>query len=94
MHAAAPVAAEPVEDVLARAIASQQSGRLGQAIRQFRQVLQREPRHAEALRHLGEIQGQIGNIDQGVRLLRQAIAAGSRSAMVHVHLAALLVDAG
>jgi tetratricopeptide (TPR) repeat protein len=51
------------------------AGRLDEAEAIYRQILTREPRHADALHLLGLISYQRGQLDQAIHLLRQAIEA-------------------
>jgi tetratricopeptide (TPR) repeat protein len=51
------------------------AGRLEQAEAIYRQILAREPRHADALHLLGLVAYQRGQLDQAIQLLRQAIDA-------------------
>ncbi len=68
-----PPAINPSE-VLPVAIAHHQAGRLAQAEQLYRQILQVQPQHADALSLLGVIACQQERLEQGIALYRQALA--------------------
>jgi len=53
----------------------QKAGRLAQAETLYRQVLQQQPEHPEALQYLGMLAHQIGKGEAAVDLMRRAIAS-------------------
>jgi len=59
---------EHLRDLVARGLALQQSGRLGEAEALYRQVLEMEPRHVTALTMLGTIHAQRRNLAEAERL--------------------------
>lgn len=59
--------------LLQAAIAHHQAGQLPQAELLYRQILQHQPQHPEALCLLGVIACQRGNLDDGIALCRQAL---------------------
>jgi Flp pilus assembly protein TadD len=61
-----------IDEMLAMGARHQREGRLPQAERLFRQVLQEQPQHPEALRLLGVLLVQRGAQDQGQALLEAA----------------------
>jgi len=71
-----------------------QAGRLAEAERIYRQVLARQPDHADALHLLGVAAGQTNRLDEAVNLIRQAIAIGSTNARYHSNLGKFLKDNG
>jgi protein O-GlcNAc transferase len=71
-----------------------QAGRLAEAEQLYRQVLARQPHHADALHLLGMLNHQAGQNAIGVELLRQAIALNPESPLVHYNLANALKSDG
>ena len=67
-------ALSPVRGMMAQAAEHHAAGRLEEAERLCRQVLQREPRNVDALRMLGLIAAAAGDLDEAENLLRQALA--------------------
>jgi tetratricopeptide (TPR) repeat protein len=63
-----------VAEVLKRAIAYHQAGNLIEAEPLYRQILQQQPQHVEALSMMGVIFCQRGNLEQGIALYRQVLA--------------------
>jgi tetratricopeptide (TPR) repeat protein len=66
-------ALSPVRRMMALAAEHQQAGRLQDAERLCRQVLQKEPRHVDALRLLGLLAASSGDLEDAEHLLRQAL---------------------
>ena len=56
------------------ALQHHEAGRFAEAEALYRQILAVDPRHAEALHHLGVIAHQVGRDELAVELIRQAIA--------------------
>ncbi len=67
-----------------------QAGRLPQAEKLFREVLEREPREVNALQLLGLTMFQQGNPQEGERLLRKAIRRSPKIAKFHFNLGHML----
>jgi tetratricopeptide (TPR) repeat protein len=63
----------PERGLMARASEHYQAGRLQEAERLCRQVLQRAPRNVDALRMLGLVAAGAGDLDEAAHLLRQAV---------------------
>src|SRR4051794_10647384 len=61
-------------------------GDLASAERIYGEVLQRQPRHFDALYQLGIIALQMGRLERGVELLRKAITLNANVAVVHLNL--------
>jgi protein O-GlcNAc transferase len=78
----APPAPEP-RDLLSLAIGDHQAGRLVQAAAGYRQVLLTSPNHAEALRLLGLIALQSGDLTNGVALIGRSVAANPANPWAH-----------
>lgn len=67
-------ALSPTRGMMARAAEHHAAGRLEEAERLCRQVLQKDPRQVDALRMLGLIAAASGDLDEAENLLRQALA--------------------
>jgi len=65
------------------AIGDHQAGRLAQAAAGYRQVLLTSPNHAEALRLLGLISLQSGDLANGIALIEQSLAANPANPWAH-----------
>ncbi len=63
-----------MDDLFKGAVRLHQAGRLAQADAAYRQVLQQNPRHADALHMLGVLAAQANRRDIALDLIRQAIA--------------------
>jgi protein O-GlcNAc transferase len=70
------------------------AGRLGDAELIYRQILARQPQHAEALHLLAVVEARKGNIPNAIGLLRKAIAADPNVAKYHTNLGAMLMESG
>jgi tetratricopeptide (TPR) repeat protein/2-polyprenyl-3-methyl-5-hydroxy-6-metoxy-1,4-benzoquinol methylase len=90
-----PQAASPrVQDVFADALRHHQAGRLNEAERLYRQILQIDSRHAHALHLLGVLAHQVGRNDIAVDLIVKAIALNSRVPAFHSNLGLALQAQG
>lgn len=76
--------------VFAAALRHHQSGRLEEAERLYRQILQVDPNHADALHFLGVIAHQRGRNEAALELLSAAIAQNGRVASYHNNLGNVL----
>jgi Flp pilus assembly protein TadD len=74
--------------------AHHQAGRLAEAEKIYRQVLARQPDHAEALHLLGVLAMQAGESQMAVELIRRATAICSTNAFYHSNLGNALTDLG
>jgi protein O-GlcNAc transferase len=72
--------------MFARAMQQHQAGRLNEAERLYRQVLQADSRHADALHLLGVLAHQAGRNDIAVDLIGKAIAENGRVPAFHNNL--------
>jgi tetratricopeptide (TPR) repeat protein len=61
-------------DLLKAAVAHHQAGRLQQAEQLYRQILQQQPQHVEAMSLLGVIACQYDKLPEGIALYQQALA--------------------
>jgi len=81
-------------DVFARAQAHHQAGRLGEAEKLYRRVIDREPSHLGALYHLSLLAGQSGRAQLAVAMGRRAAAAAPANPAVHNNLGVALMELG
>jgi len=68
-------------------LALHQRGRLADAERIYRKILQKKPDHFDALHLLGVISVQTQQAERGVELIRKAIGVNPNIAAAHSHLA-------
>jgi len=68
------------------AFAQHRAGRLDEAERLYRQVLQTEPKHAEALHLMGVLAGDRGDYAAAIELIGQAIRINASSHSYHANL--------
>jgi len=80
--------------LLQTGLSHHQAGRLAQAESFYRQILQREPQHADALHLLGVIAYQVQQYDAAAQLIEQAIAANPNNPAYHVNLGSVRQDQG
>ena len=79
-----------VTQLLRRAGEHHQAGRLAEAQALYRQILARQPRHADALHRFGLLAHQVGENDAAADLISQAIAARPSTASYHNDLGIVL----
>ena len=89
-----PPGAPPVQAIFAEALRLHQSGRLAEAEQLYRQVLARDPRHADSLHLLGVLAYQAGQLADAVELIGQAIRLKENVAFYHNNLGLALKDEG
>ena len=65
-----------------------QAGRIADAERLYRQILQVDPNHADALHLLGLIASHVGNHAAAERSIRRALVLNSQPAVFHCNLGA------
>jgi Flp pilus assembly protein TadD/SAM-dependent methyltransferase len=73
-------------DLFATAVRFHQQGRLQQAEQHYRQVLARDPRHADSLHLLGVLAHQVGHNDAAVELIRKALAIDDQVPEFHYNI--------
>jgi Flp pilus assembly protein TadD len=83
-----------VAEAMQAGLRHQQAGRLREAERIYREVLQADPRHADALHLLGVAAGHDGRHDEAVRLIGDAIAVAPAQPLFRCSLANALTAAG
>ena len=79
---------------LQQAVELHQQGRLEPAQALYRQVLELDPRHFDALHLLGVIARQQGDAATAISLISQAIAVDDAQANAHCNLGVALLDTG
>jgi tetratricopeptide (TPR) repeat protein/SAM-dependent methyltransferase len=72
--------------LLASAVSHHQAGRLADAERGYREILARDPNHADALHFLGVLAHQVGRNDAAVDLIGRALARNPRNPVCHYNL--------
>lgn len=92
--AVAPPSGRIEDQIFQAALFDHQSGRVREAESGYRDVLARNPRHAGALGFLGLLAHQSGHSDDGIGLLKKAIAAEKRNPDLRYNLACMFADVG
>ena len=72
---AEPAPSSQLQELMRRAVALHQAGRLGDAEALYRRALVDDPANPDALNLLGVLVAQRGRPADGARLIRQAIAS-------------------
>jgi len=85
---------DPVGALFQQGRSLHQLGRLAEAGGCYEAVLQRDPGHAEAWHLAGVISFQTGRVEQGVELVRRAIALNPNAAAPHANLGQALNGLG
>lgn len=70
-------------EILTQAFSHHRAGDLQRAAQLYRQVLDADPRHADALHLLGVVAYQAGRPDEALSLLKRAVAANPTNAAYH-----------
>src|SRR5580704_3029722 len=81
-------------DAMRMALDHHKAGRLGEAEKLYRFILSKKPQDAQSLQLLGTIAGQVGKPQEGVKLMRHAIAIDSSQRHYHFNLGVALGDLG
>ena len=79
-----------LQAILLEGLRCHQSGRLAEAERHYRLVLDQDPRHGDALNFMGVLAYQGGRPEIAVDLYRQSIASNSHNASAHLNLGVAL----
>ena len=88
-----PLAAMPelsADQAFALALEHHQAGRLGEAERGYREILLREPEHADSLHMLGVIALQAGDLKSALGLVQRAVALRPDAAVCRNNLGQVL----
>jgi predicted O-linked N-acetylglucosamine transferase (SPINDLY family) len=83
-----------IQQAFELALEHHRAGRLPEAERVYRQILNQQPRHIEAIHFLGVIAHQVGKNDAAAELIRQAIALNPSYAIAYTNLGLVLKDSG
>jgi Tfp pilus assembly protein PilF len=83
-----------IAEALAHGLRLHNAGRIAEAAKFYRQVLESAPNHPDALHLLGVVHGQSGRHDQAIALLERAIQIQPSSAAFHADLGMALVGLG
>jgi predicted O-linked N-acetylglucosamine transferase (SPINDLY family) len=83
-----------IPDLLAAGLRHHQAGQLQQAEQAYRQILQADPHHSDALHLLGLVAFQVGKHDVAINLIRQAIGTRPFEAGYHFNLGNVYQGAG
>jgi len=86
--------APTIKQVFDQAMTEYRAGHMAEAEALYRQVLARQPDHADAHQLLGVLANQTGRSDQAVQLLQRAIELNPNVASYHNNLGLTLVSAG
>ena len=91
---ASPPVSFQVPEMMDLALAHHRGGRISDAENSYRQILAREPRHAEAWHLLGVLAGQVGRNDMAIDLMQRALALNPGHAQTYRDLGVVLQNAG
>lgn len=94
MSESRPKAPSKAEFALTRAFGAHRDGKLDKAEAGYREVLELEPFHPDALHMLGLILKNKGELNEAERLIRQAITLRPKMAAAHYNLGNLLSERG
>jgi predicted O-linked N-acetylglucosamine transferase (SPINDLY family) len=83
-----------VSSAFENACAQHRAGRLDLAAALYGQVLEQQPRHADALHMLGMLKRQQGRRSESIELLRRATTLSPDNALVHNNMAIVLKESG
>ncbi|HYV39603.1 MAG TPA: tetratricopeptide repeat protein [Gemmataceae bacterium] len=83
-----------VAEALANAVRLHQAGELQRAEAIYRQILQADPAHADALHCLGVVAYQVGNLSSAIELMRQSVTLAPFNDGFHCNLGLAYQAAG
>ncbi|WP_019503036.1 tetratricopeptide repeat protein [Pseudanabaena sp. PCC 6802] len=75
-----------LDDLIKEAIAHHKAGKLTDAERLYRRILQHHPQHFNALHMLGTLASQLGQLETGITYIQQALTLNPQSAEAHSNL--------
>jgi tetratricopeptide (TPR) repeat protein len=76
-----------VDTLLREAVALQQNGAYAEAEDLYREILKLRPKHFDAIQLLGALALQSGRLEEGIELLKKAVAINGMQAPIHSNLA-------
>ncbi|RFU46157.1 tetratricopeptide repeat protein [Paraburkholderia sp. DHOC27] len=76
-----------IDTLLRQAVALQQNAAYTEAEELYREILALRPKHFDATQLLGALALQAGRLDEGITLLKQAVAINGMQAPIHSNLA-------
>jgi tetratricopeptide (TPR) repeat protein len=76
-----------VDTLLRQAVALQQNGAYAEAEDLYREILKVRPKHFDAIQLLGALALQSGRLEEGIELLKKAVAINGMQAPIHSNLA-------
>jgi tetratricopeptide (TPR) repeat protein len=76
-----------VDTLLRQAVALQQNGAYAEAEDLYREILKERPKHFDAIQLLGALALQSGRLEDGIELLKKAVAINGMQAPIHSNLA-------
>ncbi len=76
-----------VDTLLRQAVALQQNAAYAEAEELYREILVLRPKHFDAIQLLGALSLQSGRLEEGIALLKQAVAINGMQAPIHSNLA-------
>src|SRR5688500_6211273 len=85
---------QSADRAFALALEHHRAGRLAEAEKGYRAILQREPQHADSLNLLGVIALQTGNVESALTLVQRAVALRPDAAACHNNLGQVLERLG
>jgi predicted O-linked N-acetylglucosamine transferase (SPINDLY family) len=88
------MAKQSADQAFAHALEHHRAGRLAEAERGYREILQREPEHADALHLLGVIALQAGDLTSALTLVQRAVALRPDAAVSRNNLGQVLERLG
>jgi len=76
-----------IDTLLREAVALQQNGAYAEAEDVYREILKLRPKHFDAIQLLGALALQSGRLEEGIELLKKAVAINGMQAPIHSNLA-------
>lgn len=83
-----------IEQTFEQALQHHQAGRLAEAERAYRRILQQEPDHSDALHLLGVVALQTGSLEPALQLVQRAVALRPDAAFYRTNLGQVLERLG
>ncbi|TYC63411.1 tetratricopeptide repeat protein [Rhodobacterales bacterium] len=91
---ATQTAANPLREKLVKGLGYQQAGELEKARRQYKDVLKKAPKNADALHLLGVTYRQMGFPKRAMDYITKAIASDPKQSVFYANLARVMLDLG